>query len=212
MDELNSARRQPFELLVATNNAGKLREFAGLLSGLPLRLRALSEFPTVGEVAETGATFAENALLKARAYSGATGLWTLADDSGLEVAALGGAPGLYSARYAGPHATDEQRRLRLLAELARTGDAERRARFVCVIALVRPDSDEAQVFDGICEGHIADAPRGAGGFGYDPIFVPAGYAQTFGELPDEIKARISHRARALAAARAYITTRLLNAP
>ena len=197
------------DLLIATRNLGKLREFARLLATLPVRLRGLAEFPHVAEVAETGATFAENAALKVEAYSRATGLWTLADDSGLEVTALGGAPGVRSARYAGAAATDETRRLRLLEELGRTGDTERRARFVCVIALARPGGAPAvELFTGVCEGRIAHAARGSGGFGYDPIFVPEGFAETFGELPDEVKQRISHRARALAAAQAFLTKQL----
>jgi len=192
------------ELLIATSNVGKAREFTYLLADVPFRLRTLAEFPHVPEVAETGATFAENAALKARAYSRQTGLWTLADDSGLEVEALGGAPGLHSARYAGAGATDEERRLKLLAELTRTGDATRRARFVCVIALAQPAENAMQLFTGICTGHVAHTQRGAHGFGYDPIFVPDGYAATFGELSDEVKQHISHRARALAAAKAYL--------
>src|SRR5205085_9712041 len=119
----DGANNQMSELLIATSNVGKAREFTYLLADVPFRLRTLAEFPHVPEVAETGATFAENAALKARAYSRQTGLWTLADDSGLEVEALGGAPGLHSARYAGAGATDEERRLKLLAELTRTGDA-----------------------------------------------------------------------------------------
>jgi XTP/dITP diphosphohydrolase len=204
----NSNKSEPFELLVATNNAGKLRELSSLLAALPLRLRRLAEFPHVAEVEETGTTFAENAALKAIEYCRQTGLWTLADDSGLEVAALGGAPGVLSARYAGVGATDEVRRQRLLAELARTGDVERCARFVCVIALAQPDVAAPQLFTGVCEGHIARAARGKGGFGYDPIFVPANYAETFGELSDEIKQKISHRARALSAAHAYLSEQL----
>ncbi len=199
----------PSELLVATNNAGKLRELTLLLSALPVRLRGLADFPHVAEVEETGTTFAENAALKATTYCHATGLLTLADDSGLEVAALGGAPGVYSARYAGAGATDEMRRQLLLAELARTDDEERRARFVCVIALARPDAASTpQLFTGVCEGHIVHAERGTRGFGYDPIFVPAGYTETFGELSDEIKQSISHRARALTAAGAALIEQL----
>lgn len=195
------------ELLIATNNAGKIRELASLLSNLPLRLRRLSEFPHIEEVEETGRTFAENAELKARLYSRQTGCRTLADDSGLEVDALGGAPGVLSARYAGAHATDEERNARLLAELNLTGDEQRSARFICAIALCEPGEEEAKVFSGVCEGRISQSPQGAGGFGYDPLFIPAGYDQTFGELPEELKQQISHRARALAAVRAYLNAR-----
>jgi len=195
------------ELLIATNNAGKIRELASLLSNLPLRLRRLSEFPHVEEVEETGRTFAENAELKARLYSEQTNLRTLADDSGLEVDALNGAPGVLSARYAGAHATDLERNARLLAELNLTGDERRSARFICAIALYEPGEERAKVFSGVCEGRIAKGLQGAGGFGYDPLFIPTGYEQTFGELPDELKQQISHRARALAKVRAYLSGR-----
>jgi XTP/dITP diphosphohydrolase len=192
------------ELLIATGNAGKIRELTELLSNLPLRLRHLSEFPQVEEVQETGETFAANAELKARLYSRQTNLLTLADDSGLEVDALGGAPGVLSARYGGAHATQAERNARLLAELSATGDAQRTARFICAIALYEPAAQTTKIFAGTCEGRISEHPRGNGGFGYDPLFVPNGYTHTFGELPDELKQRISHRARALAAVRAYL--------
>jgi XTP/dITP diphosphohydrolase len=197
-------RHSPPDLLIATGNPGKLREFALLLAGAPVRLRSLAEFPQVTEVAETGATFAANAAIKAREYSRQTGLWTLADDSGIEVEALGGAPGVHSARYAGAGAADAVRRQKLLAELAATGDAARRARFVCVIALARPEEQDPALFTGVCEGSLADAERGENGFGYDPLFVPQGYTETFGELSDTVKQFLSHRARALAAAKAYL--------
>jgi XTP/dITP diphosphohydrolase len=193
------------ELLIATRNAGKIVEVESLLDGLPLRLRSLAEFPEIGEVEETGTTFAENAALKASNYAAQTRLWTLADDSGLEVEALGGAPGVYSARYAGgAGATDAERNAKLLAELSRTRDAERRARFVCVIAISDPSARLVNSSTGICEGRIALAPRGVEGFGYDPVFIPEGYQQSFGELLPEIKQRISHRARALEAARSFL--------
>ena len=192
------------ELLIATNNAGKIRELSGLLANLPLRLRQLSEFPQVEEVEETGKTFAENALLKARLYSQQTNLWTLADDSGLEVDALAGAPGVLSARYAGLNATDEERNARLLAELSRTKDERPTARFICAIALYDPATRATEIFEGTCEGHIAKHPRGHNGFGYDPLFVPSGHAHTFGELSEVVKQQISHRARALAAVRVYL--------
>ncbi|HEX8422239.1 MAG TPA: XTP/dITP diphosphatase [Pyrinomonadaceae bacterium] len=193
------------ELLIATRNAGKIRELTELLSNLPLRLRHLSEFPRIEEVEETGETFAANAELKARLYSRQTNLWTLADDSGLEVDALGGAPGVFSARYGGAHATDAERNARLLAELSATKDAGRTARFTCTIALYEPEAETAQIFAGTCEGRISEHPRGHNGFGYDPLFVPTGYAHTFGELSDDLKQQISHRARALRAVRAYLS-------
>jgi XTP/dITP diphosphohydrolase len=191
---------QHTELLVATGNAGKVRELSQLLSGAPLRLRLLSEFGGVAEPEETGTTFAENATLKALYYSAHAGLLTLSDDSGLAVDALGGAPGVYSARYAGAHATYAERMARLLAELDATGDADRRARFVCVIAVADPSAATVETFEGACEGRIARAPRGEGGFGYDPLFIPDGHERTFGELPEEVKHSLSHRARALAKA------------
>lgn len=202
MKTLNEQR----ELLIATRNAGKLREMQELCAQLKWRLRNLSEFPQVAEVEETGATFVENATLKAESYSAATGLWTLADDSGLEVDALGGAPGIYSARYAGAGASDEERIQRLLAELSQVNDTARRARFVCAIAIANSQARVINTALGYCEGRITHAPSGAGGFGYDPIFIPDGYAQSFGELPEAIKQRISHRAQALEQARAFLTS------
>jgi XTP/dITP diphosphohydrolase len=198
---------EPSELLVATHNAGKVRELSRLLAGLPLRLRRLDEWPDIPEAEETGATFAENAVLKALHYSARAGRRTLSDDSGLEVAALGGAPGVHSARYCGPAATYGERMARLLAEIEAAGGDERAARFVCVIALADPSTGEVETFEGVCEGSIARAPRGDNGFGYDPVFVPAGHRQTFGELADEIKEEISHRARALRKASAFLRER-----
>lgn len=200
---------ETFELLIATHNAGKVRELSRLLADLPLRLRRLSEWPDIPEAAETGSTFAENAVLKAVHYSARAGLPTLSDDSGLEVDALGGAPGVHSARYCGLAATYEERMSTLLAELEAAGGDERGARFVCVIALRDPSTGEVKTFEGACEGQIARAPRGTNGFGYDPVFVPARHHQTFGELPDDIKQGISHRALALGKALAFLRERFL---
>ena len=197
------------ELLVATNNAGKVRELARALEDLPLRLRLLRDFEEVSEPEETGETFADNAALKALYYSAHARVLTLSDDSGLVVDALGGAPGVRSARYMGPDATYSERMTRLLEELDATGDRERRARFVCVIAVAEPSTGELITFEGRCEGRIAREPRGAGGFGYDPIFIPDGHAQTFGELPDEIKQTISHRALAVRQASDHLRERFL---
>ena len=194
----------PPEILIATRNRGKLREAQELLSGLPVRWRNLAEFPETGEVEETGATFTENASLKAQAYAAQTGLWTLADDSGLEVDALGGAPGIYSARYAGAGATDAERIALLLEELRHVDERARHARFVCAIAFADTKGDVINVSLGTCEGRIAREPRGAGGFGYDPVFIPDGYDESFGQLSSEIKAQISHRARALQSTRAFL--------
>ena len=196
------------ELLIATHNAGKIRELTALLAHLPLRLRQLSEFPRIKEVEETGETFVANALLKARGYSRETNLWTLADDSGLVVDALGGAPGVLSARYAGANATDEERNARLLSELSLTDAEQRTARFICAIALHDPAAGATEIFEGTCEGHIAKHPRGRHGFGYDPLFIPSGYTHTFGELPEALKQEISHRSRALAAVRIYLNARI----
>lgn len=192
------------EILIATRNAGKAREMANLLHVPNLRLRSLGEFPQVSEVEETGATFAANAKLKARFYAAQTGLVCIADDSGLEVAALNGAPGVLSARFAGRDASDAQRIARLLKEIKMTSDRERRARFVCAVAIAEPQVEEVRIFTGECRGRITDSPRGVGGFGYDPVFIPEGYAQTFAELSPQIKSQISHRARALHAVRAFL--------
>ncbi|HEX8492599.1 MAG TPA: RdgB/HAM1 family non-canonical purine NTP pyrophosphatase [Pyrinomonadaceae bacterium] len=196
------------ELLIATHNPGKILELEASLGMLSLRLRSLREFPSIPEVEETGMTFTENAVLKASTYGRQSKLWTLADDSGLEVDALGGAPGVFSARYAGPEASDAERVTLLLEELSRKDDGRRSARFVCVIAIADPDGRVAHVAQGSCEGHLAPAPRGTGGFGYDPIFIPNGYRQTFGELPSEVKQSISHRSRAFQAASAFLRQRL----
>lgn len=194
-------------LLVATHNEGKVREIRGLLEGFPLGVRWLSEFGRIPEAEETGATFVENAVLKARYYSSLTGLLTLSDDSGLEVEALGGAPGVHSARYGGRNLPYPEKMARLLDELTATNTEDRRARFKCVIALADPSSGAVNTFDGVCEGRLAHAPRGSGGFGYDPLFVPEGHTQTFGELPPEVKQHLSHRARALAKASAFLRGR-----
>jgi XTP/dITP diphosphohydrolase len=196
------------ELLVATNNKGKVRELSQLLSDFPLRLRLLDEFPDIVEAEETGETFAENATIKALHYSARSGLLTLSDDSGLVVDALGGAPGVRSARYAGREATYAERMSKLISELDLTGDAERRARFVCVIAVADPSTGTLHTFEGACEGRIARAPRGTGGFGYDPLFIPDGHDRTFGELPAEVKHNLSHRARALQQAARHLRERL----
>ena len=196
------------ELLIATTNPGKIAELTEIFSGLVPRLRSLSEFAATPEAEETGTTFEQNAVIKALHYSSHTGLWTLADDSGLEVEALGGAPGVFSARYGGGSASYPERMARLLAEIAQTGDAARRARFVCVIALAAPGDENTHTFTGECRGRIAPAPRGTNGFGYDPVFIPDGHARTFGELPADAKRNLSHRARAAAKVRDHIRERL----
>lgn len=192
-------RRTRLMLVMATRNEKKRKELAVLLEGSGIRVEGLEALePVPPEVEETGTTFAENALLKARAVA-AAGVWAIADDSGLEVDALGGEPGVRSARFAGEGATDADNNALLLRRLEGVEAARRTARFVAVIALVSPDGEE-WVWEGTCPGTITFAPRGEGGFGYDPLFVPEGYEQTFAELPAEVKNRISHRARALAQA------------
>ncbi len=184
------------EIVVATKNSGKVKELRRLLADLPLQLRSLNEFPDVIEAEETGANFAENAVIKAQSYSLQTGFWSLADDSGLEVEALVGAPGIFSARYAGENATDQEKIIKLLHELSETQDQERLARFVCAMAISDEKGEIKFLTEGVCKGKIALKPSGTNGFGYDPIFVPDGFEQTFGELSDEIKQKISHRAKA----------------
>ena len=183
------------QLLIATGNSGKIGELKELLADLPLTLRNLEDFPNVSEVEETGATFEENAILKAKGYALQTGLRTLADDSGLEVDALGGAPGVFSARYAGAGASDEAKMAKLLRELAQI--EERRARFVCSVAVADEKGEISFVTTGFCRGVIALNPSGTKGFGYDPIFVPDGFELSFGELSGTVKQKISHRARAM---------------
>lgn len=191
------------KLLIATHNQGKKREYARLLCGLGLELTTLNEVGIHTDVVEDGATYSENALLKARTYAALSGMLTLADDSGLEVDALGGAPGVHTARYAGAGADDRQRYSLLLHNLQGVPDAERTARFRCVIALAWPNGRTA-VVEGTCEGRIAHEPRGANGFGYDPVFFVPEHDCTMAELPEEVKNRISHRARAAEAARALL--------
>jgi len=188
------------KLLVATNNPGKVREYQALFKGLPLTLTYPAQEGIDIEVKETGSTFAQNARLKATAYARVSGLLTLADDSGLEVDALGGEPGTRSARYAGPLASDEDRYRLLLSRLERVPWQQRTARFRCVIAVARPQG-EVHTAQGACEGVIAFEPRGEHGFGYDPVFYVPEHGQTMAELEPEVKNRISHRARAAEGAR-----------
>ncbi len=182
------------ELLIATKNAGKIKELKELLVNLPIQIRCSDAFPSITEPEETRASFAENAVLKAKYYALQTKLWALADDSGLEVKALNGAPGVFSARYAGENATAEEKIEKILQELNNIRD--RRARFVCTMAIADEMGEIKFVADGVCDGTIALTASGANGFGYDPIFIPDGFSQTFGKLSDQIKRKISHRARA----------------
>lgn len=190
----------PTVLVIASGNPGKVREFAHLLAGLPLQVRAQ---PQGVEVAETGGSFAENARLKAQAVARASGHWALADDSGLDVAALGGAPGVHSARYA---ATDAERIGRLLRELEAAGRRrvaaglrpDRSARFTAALALADPAGAIRLEVEGHCAGEILAEPRGAGGFGYDPVFLVPAEGLTFAEMDRALKARIGHRGQAFA--------------
>jgi XTP/dITP diphosphohydrolase len=184
-------------LLLGTRNPGKLTEITSILHDCGWAFSSLREFANVGVAEENAETYAENAIAKARFYAMATGLCALADDSGLEVEALRGGPGVFSARYAGENASDADRRELLLSELATIDARDSRARFVSVVAISAPDGQVLNISEGICEGTITFAPRGNGGFGYDPLFIPDGYSQTFAELPDDLKNRISHRALAL---------------
>ena len=193
-------------LLLGTRNPGKIYEIKLIIGDLGLDLHSLQEFDGVDVAEENEATYAGNAIAKAQFYARATGLLSLADDSGLEVEALDGAPGVLSARYAGEHATDADRRELLLSSLAHTGNPSRRARFVCAIAIATPEGDVLNLSEGICNGSIIFESRGDSGFGYDPLFVPDGYNETFGELSDDIKNQISHRARALQNLRAWFTS------
>lgn len=181
------------EVVLATRNSGKVREFSGLLQGIFAKVISLSDLDSPPEVTEDGATFRENALKKARAIAQFSGRAALADDSGLEVDALGGEPGVYSARYAGENASDEDNILKLLREL--NGIDDRKARFVCCLALVTPEGGET-VVEGTCEGVILTEPRGEGGFGYDPVFFLPEYGKAMAEIPPGLKNEISHRARA----------------
>ena len=184
-----------------------MRELTELLAGVPFEIRTLADYPPFTMPEETGATYAANALIKARATLARTGALALGDDSGIEVDALGGAPGVRSARYGGPGLDDAGRVARLLNELASVPDPQRTARFRCVIALAHPGGKETLV-EGVCEGLIAHVPRGAGGFGYDPVFFYPPWGATFGEVSDARKATVSHRGLAAAAARSALLAML----
>ena len=191
-------------LLIGTGNPGKVREIKNILANSGWSFSLLEQFPAVDPPEENGTSYAENAIAKASYYALTTGMYALADDSGLEVDALSGAPGVFSARYAGENATDADRRALLLTELAKENNTSRRARFVAVVAISDATGSVLNVSEGICEGKIISSPRGESGFGYDPLFVPDGYDQTFAELAEEIKNRISHRARALMKTRDFL--------
>jgi XTP/dITP diphosphohydrolase len=183
------------ELVLASGNKGKLAEFQRLLEGLDVQIHSMKEYPEIGEIVEDGSTFAENALIKARAVCKATGKPAMADDSGLAVDALNGAPGIYSARFAGEQRSDADNNAKVLQLLEGVEDSKRTARFFCVIAIVLPDGREYTV-EGTCEGTILHALQGEGGFGYDPLFYVESLDKTFAELTMEEKNHISHRGHA----------------
>ncbi|QEM68687.1 XTP/dITP diphosphatase [Geobacter sp. FeAm09] len=191
------------ELVVATRNRGKLLEIQALLTGLVASVRCAVDFADFPDTVEDGATFAENALKKAREAASFSGLPALADDSGLVVDALEGRPGVYSARFAGEGAGDAANNAKLLTELAGVPAESRRAAFVCTLAFVTPDGD-AHTFTGRVEGRILESARGEGGFGYDPLFLVDGYDRTMAEFGVDEKNRISHRGQAFSLFRGYL--------
>jgi len=192
------------KLLIATENKGKRRELQELLSSLPgIELVLPSELGINLKVEETGSTYAGNAILKANAYCEASGMVTVADDSGLEVYALNNAPGVLSSRYSGEGANDGKNIEKLLHEMRPLSDEERKARFVCCLALVYPDG-KIEIFTGHVEGRIGREPRGSHGFGYDPLFYPEGYGKTFAEMKAKEKDSLSHRGNALREFQKYL--------
>lgn len=184
-------------LVIASRNAGKLRELRGLLEPHGIAVKNLADFPEMGEVDETGMSFAENAAIKATTVAESLGQWVLGEDSGLMVDALGGRPGIYSARFAGTHGDDAANNRKLIEELDGVPDEKRGAQYLCSIAVASPDGEVQLVEAATCRGRIAREPHGTNGFGYDPYFEIVEYHKTFGELPAVVKQQISHRARAM---------------
>ncbi len=197
-------------LLIATHNAGKVAEYQALLADLPLQITFLTELGVTEDVDETEDTFEGNAILKARTYAAMTGLWAWADDSGLEIDALDGRPGVLSARYGGPGATDQQKYEKVLGELRAFPPEAWTARFRCVVAIATP-AGKVNTRAGSLEGVITDLPRGEHGFGYDPIFYIPSFGQTLAELHPNVKNNISHRAEASAAAKELLAKMLSEA-
>ncbi len=192
------------ELVIATRNAHKVKEIRSMLADLSIGIKDLRDFPDCPEVEEDGETLEQNALKKARAAHAHTGGPVIADDTGLEVYYLLGEPGVFSARYAGPSATYEDNNRKLLLRLTQVPERKRHARFRCVIALVGPG--EERTFEGVVEGRIGFSPRGAAGFGYDPIFFPTGSTRSFAELSMDEKNTMSHRGRAIAALHTFLSS------
>jgi XTP/dITP diphosphohydrolase len=185
-------------LLIATGNKGKIAELRDLLQPLRLPLITLADIPRIAEPEETGTTFDENAAIKAAFYARMSGEWAIADDSGLEIDQLDGAPGVYSARFGGEGSSYQEKMALVLSKLQNARSDQRSARFVCVIKVADPTGRIAISANGVCEGLIANSPRGSNGFGYDPIFIAYGSEMTFGELSDIEKRSISHRGKASA--------------
>ncbi len=205
MSQIDANAAAPTRLLLATRNRGKVSEFRALLAAVPdIELLGLDDVPPLPEVVEDGDTFEANAVKKALSVAAGSGLLAMADDSGLEVDALDGAPGVYSARFAGQGATDSDNYRKLLEMLKDVSEARRAARFRCVLALACPavsspsGAEVVRLEHGVCEGRILFDPRGSHGFGYDPVFLPEGHERGMAELSAEEKNRISHRARAAA--------------
>jgi XTP/dITP diphosphohydrolase len=190
-------------LVLATRNKGKVREIGSSLAIPSLTFQSLNDFPDLPEVIEDGSTFLENALKKARTISNSLNVPVLADDSGLVVDVLQGAPGIFSARFAGPKARDQENNEKLIDLLKRVPEEKRTARFVCVLVFYDPSGQWVQT-EGICEGLIAEAPRGDQGFGYDPVFYLPEFQKTMAQLPLETKNQISHRAKAMGKMRFFI--------
>ena len=191
-----------YELLIGSSNPGKVREIKLALDALPLMLRSLDQYSDLSAPIECGASYADNAIIKATDYARQTGMCVLADDSGLEVDWLDGSPGLHSARFG--EGSDADRVKLLLEKLKGALNGTRRARFVSVVAIVHPTIGVINVAEGECRGRISDTPLGNNGFGYDPVFIPDGYELTFGQLTNEVKAGISHRAKSLALSKAFL--------
>ncbi len=192
------------QIVLATKNKGKIKEFSRLLADVEVEIMGMDSFPHIVPVEETGATFAENAILKAKQVAEETGLIAIADDSGLAVDCLDGAPGVYSARYAGEHGDDGANNHKLL-EIMKNIPAERRqGRFHCAIAISLPGGQKTTVVEDVCQGSIAYKEEGDNGFGYDPLFIPDGFKKTMGQMEEDEKNKISHRAKAVAKAVAIL--------
>ena len=196
-------------LVLGSRNKKKLREMSDLLGDLGLDLADLSSYPSAPEVEETADTFLGNATLKATRLAAVLGVWVIGEDSGLCVPALGGAPGVYSARYAGHHGDDAANNAKLLAAMAALTGRDREAYYVSTAVLADPTGQVVAAVEGRCPGIIVDSPRGSGGFGYDPLFLVPEFGQTFGELTPEVKQSISHRAKAFRQLRPLLEARLL---